>query len=356
MAEPPRLSLPPSPVPREPAPAWDVEGTESHHALVPRRPRPVWLERLSAAVGGQISRVTARVLDVGARSHAATSTASGLTRTGGPLARWVSFPHGVRWSTAGVAGSAVALGVWGVLALAAYPLASGALVGAAVATSLSVGPLGVRLALRLHRLFARHRRLRIVELRGVPDRRAVAVRGVVVARQTTASSLDGRPLVWSLARFRRARLRPDFFHERACDFLIDDGSDEPVWIEVQGGMLVDGFPPAQRVEFDPDTMLEVEHPVLERFRIDGRKVDASEIAIAPGDVVEVVGRLSRRLDPTAPSASEREPPQRRVLCSGTRVPLMVRRVAEPDLALAHVRRALPRTADAGPGEPPRRKF
>jgi len=189
------------------------------------------------------------------------------------------------------------------------------------------------------------------------DRRAVAVRGVVLARQTTASSLDGRALVWSLTRFRRGRLRPDFFHERACDFLIDDGSDEAVWVEVKGGMLVDRFPSAGRVEFDPNTLLEVSHPVLERFRLDGRKVDAAEIAIASGDVVEVVGRLSRRLDPTAPSASEREPPQRRVLCSGTRVPVMVRRVAEPDLALAHVRRTLSHALpDASPGDPPRRKF
>jgi len=354
-------SAPPAELAVWDGPTGTGEETAAHRTLTARGERPLWLQRfvmpVVTPVIAQLSRVTARFLDVGARSHAAAPAESGLTRTGGPLARWVSFPHGVRWSTALVAGGAAGLGFWGVLALAAYPLASGALVGAALLTSLSVGPLGVRMALRLHRLFARHRRMRIVELRGVPDRRAVAVRGVVIARQTTASSLDGRPLVWSLTRFRRARLRPDFFHEQACDFLIDDGTDEPVWVEVRGGMLVDEFPPSRRVAFDPDTMLEVSHPVMARFRIDGRKVHAAEIAVAPGDVVEVVGRLSRRLDPTAHSASEREPPQRRVLCSGTRVPVMVRRVGEPDLSLAHVRRALPRgAADASPGEPPRRKF
>jgi len=83
----------------------------------------------------------------------------------------------------------------------------------------------------------------------------------------------------------------------------------------------------------------------------------AEISIAPGDVVEVVGRLSRRLDPTAPSESGRELPQRRALRSGTRVPVMVRKVSPPDMALARVRRTIPKgPPSSSPGEPPIRRF
>jgi hypothetical protein len=220
------------------------------------------------------------------------------------------------------------------------------------------GAIGVRLANRLHRLIASRRRTRISELRALPDRRAVAVRGVVVARRTASSALDGRQVVWSLVRFRKSALfAADFFHEVAFDFLLDDGTDEPIWVEVEGGMLLDPFPPAERVQFQSTTLLEIGHPFLTRLRLDDREVRGAELTIAPGDVVEVVGRLSRRLDPTAPSESGREQPRRRALRSGTRVPVMVKRVLTPDLNLSRVRRLLPKgPPSASPGEPPVRKF
>ena len=122
-------------------------------------------------------------------------------------------------------------------------------------------------------------------------------------------------------------------------------------------MLVDAFPPAERVQFRSTTLLEIGHPFLTRLRLDDREVFASELTIAPGDVVEVVGRLSRRLDPTASSESGREQPRRRALRSGTRVPVMVKRVVTPDLDLSRVRRLLPKgPPTASPGEPPVRKF
>ena len=62
---------------------------------------------------------------------------------------------------------------------------------------------------------------------------------------TAASPLDGRPVVWSLTRFRRRRppLEHAFFHEVGFDFLLDDGTDEPIWIEVSGGMLIRSISP-----------------------------------------------------------------------------------------------------------------
>lgn len=317
---------------------------------------------ISGWVWARIDHGVARFLDLRAR-RGATFDQDGetaLTRIGGPIARWVSFPKGVRTATAAMSVSAAGFGIWGLLALAGsnapFALVVGS-VGAALAST--AGPLGVRLANRLHRLISRRRRFRISELRGVPDRRAVAVRGVVLGRRATTSTMDARAVVWSLTRFRlgRSPLARAFFHEVAFDFLIDDGTDEPIWVEVSGGMVIDRFPGDRRIQFQSTTLLDIDHPFLTHLRLRDRKLRAAEISIAPGDIVDVVGRLSRRLDPSAPSDSGREPPQRRALRSGTRVPVMVRKVLEPDLELARVRRLAARaTPDISPGEPPLRRF
>ena len=275
------------------------------------------------------------------------------------IARWISFPRGVRFATAATSSAAAALAAWGMIAMAANDLGiAAAAAGAATALSAAWGPLGVRLANRLHRLIARRRLHRIAELRDIPDARSVAVRGVVIARRTAASALDGRAAVWSLARFRRGTwFTRSFFHEIAFDFLLDDGTDEPIWIEVAGGMLLDPFPGEERVQFHSTTLLEIEHPLLTRLRLDQTELWASEIDILPGDTIEVVGRLSRRLDPTARSASGRDPPHRRTLQSGTRVPVLIKKVKTPDAALARVRRIPSHEPPAlTPGEPPLRKF
>lgn len=350
-------------------------------ALIPRRPpsppaglaldegQPARQGRgvVRAWMGARLARGVTRFLDFATRSRSLSSDASsdaadavGISRTGGAVARWVSFPRAVRTTTAAIAGAAVGVGAWGLVVLAGYSFFAGAVaIGAGLCLAASSGPIGVRLANRLHRLIARRRRYRISELRGLPDRRAVAVRGVVLASRTAASTLDTRPIVWSLTRFRRGQppLTLAFFHEVAFDFMIADGSDEPIWVEVSGGMLIDRFATDRRVQFQSTTLLDIDHPFFTGLRIRDRHVRASEIAIAAGDVVEVVGRLSRRLDPTARSESGREPPQRRVLRSGKRVPVMVRRIIEPDLELARVRRLSPKGApDASSGEPPVRKF
>jgi len=340
---------------REETAEWDGATVTRDFAL-----RPAGEVGMMAWMGGKLDRAVARFLDLFARRGSPVGgPVVALTRTGGPLARWISFPRGVRVATAGTTTAAAGLAAWGVLAMAGNEFGV-AVAAAAAATALSAasGPLGVRLANRLHRLISRHRRYHVSELRAVADRKAVAVRGVVVARRTAASALAGRAAVWSLARFRKGTwLSADFFHEAAFDFLLDDGTDEPIWVEVSGGMLLDPFPSDQRMQFHSTTLLELSHPFLTRLRLDDREVRASEINIAAGDVREVVGRLSRRLDPSAPSDSGRAPPERRALRSGTRVPVMVRKVVEPALDLSRVRRLLPKgPPDTTPGEPPIRRF
>lgn len=280
-----------------------------------------------------------------------------LQRTGGVAARWISYPRGVRLATAGTSAAAAGLAAWGAFALGGGDVVhAGALVAGAAALGSACGPLGVWMANRFHKIITRQRRRTVVELRGLPDSRAVAIRGVVAARRTAASALDGRAAVWTLTRFV-SRGAQAFFHEKAFDFLIDDGTDEPIWVEVSGGMILEHFPRDRRVQFSNTTLLELDHPFLTRLRLGDREVRATEINICAGDVVEVVGRLSHRLDPTAPARSSREPPQRRALRSGTRVPVMVRLVPEPDAALARVRRQVPKgPPDVSPGDPPIPRF
>jgi hypothetical protein len=334
---------------------WDGSRITRELAVAPA-PRVGPLARF----GARVEAVLGRALEVFARRAAAGNPdAAALVRTGGPIARWISFPRSVRVATAATSTAAASLAAWGVLAMAGNELGIAvAAAGAAAALTTAWGPLGVRLANRLHRLVASRRRRRVFELRSLPDRQAVAVRGVVVARRTAASALESRPSVWSLVRFRKgAWLATDFFHEAAFDFLLDDGTDEPIWIEVAGGMLLDPFPPDERVQFHSTTLLELGHPFLTRLRLDSREVLGAELTIAPGDTVEIVGRLSRRLDPTAASESGRDQPQRRALRSGTRVPVMVKKVLAPDLELSRVRRLMPKgPPSVSPGEPPIRKF
>jgi hypothetical protein len=338
---------------------WDASAS---HALTVPEPRGALRERLGKRVDAALSRALELLARRATLSPAvASADAAPLARTGGSVARWLAFPRGVRLAAAATTTAGATLAAWGVLSFAVEGHALGyaaAAVAAGSALGAAAGRIGVRLATRLHRLIASRRRLRVSELRALPDRRAVAVRGVVVARRTASSALDGRQVVWSLVRFRKgAFLAADFFHEVAFDFLLDDGTDEPIWVEVEGAMVVDAFPPAKRVQFQSTTLLEIGHPFLTRLRLDDREVFASEIAIAPGDVVEVVGRLSRRLDPTASSESGRDQPRRRALRSGTRVPVMVKRVLTPDLDLSRVRRLLPKgPPSASPGEPPVPKF
>jgi hypothetical protein len=337
-------------VERDPIAEWDGAAAPLRGGLVG------WLgTRLEAAV--------ARVVDRFARRPPAggddPEDRVALVRTGGVIARWISFPRGVRFATAATSSAAAGLAAWGMIAMAVNDLGiAAAAVGTAGALATAWGPIGVRLANRLHRLVARRRLHRISDLRAIPDGRSVAVRGVVVARRTTTSAFDGRAAVWSLTRFRGGTwLSRSFFHETAFDFLLDDGSDEPIWIEVGGGMLLDRFPSEERVQFHNTTLLELDHPFLTRLRLDQRELWAAEIDILPGEEIEVVGRLSRRLDPTARSESGRDPPSRRTLQSGLRVPVLIKKIAAHDAALARVRRLPAKAPPAlSPGEPPLRKF
>ena len=117
-----------------------------------------WVEtRLQAAVAHLVDGFSRRSTDLVDSEDAAP-----LSRTGGAIARWISFPRGVRFATAATSSAAAALAAWGMIAMAANNLGiAAAAAGAATALSAAWGPLGVRMANRIHHLVARRRLHRI---------------------------------------------------------------------------------------------------------------------------------------------------------------------------------------------------
>src|SRR5260370_11406068 len=95
---------------------WD--GGSASHALIVA-PRRTLRERVGKRVDAALSsalQLLARRLP--AAPGDARADAAPLARTGGSVARWLSFPRGVRLATAATATAAAGLAAWGVLAFA----------------------------------------------------------------------------------------------------------------------------------------------------------------------------------------------------------------------------------------------
>ena len=93
---------------------------------------------LGARIETAIARLTQRFSRRPKDDDGEESTA--LVRTGGALARWISFPRGVRFATAATSSAAAGLAAWGMLAVAANDLGiAAAAAGAAAALSTAWG-------------------------------------------------------------------------------------------------------------------------------------------------------------------------------------------------------------------------
>ena len=196
----------------------DRNRARSHRRVGPRQRGPRGAARRarraraspagSSPAGGGGGALRGRLLARAAADAADDGEEVALTRTGGAIARWISFPRGVRFATAATSTAAAALAAWGMLAMAGE-------------RSRHRGGGGRRGDGALRRLGAAGRADRqpaappdrapppatgSPSCARSPTRASVAVRGVVVARRTAASALDGRAAVWSLARFRQGRL------------------------------------------------------------------------------------------------------------------------------------------------------
>src|SRR5262245_1079378 len=105
---------------------------------------------LGARIEAAIARLTQRFSRRPKGDDGEESTA--LVRTGGALARWISFPKGVRLATAATSSAAAGLAAWGMVAVAGNDLGiAGAAAGAAAALSTAGGPIAVGLGAPLPR-------------------------------------------------------------------------------------------------------------------------------------------------------------------------------------------------------------
>ncbi|MBC8132229.1 MAG: hypothetical protein H7X95_04545, partial [Deltaproteobacteria bacterium] len=105
-----------------------------------------------AWVGGRVAhgvaRVVAGLFDLRADRASVRDglDETALSRVGGPIARWISFPRGVRTTTAATSAVALALGVWGLVVFAGTSFAPGAAaIAAGLGLATSAGPIGVRM-------------------------------------------------------------------------------------------------------------------------------------------------------------------------------------------------------------------
>jgi hypothetical protein len=155
------------------------------------------------------------------------------------------------------------------------------------------------------------------------DGELVHVRGRVSARTTLPGFLHGTPAVYRRMTFRLAGAR--LVHHAAVDFDLIDDTQQPVTIEVAGARLLapeleSAEYPAARFHSQPLT------PSLARVmatRMPSSPVDASEILLRDGDLVEVVGYKSRTVDPRVQSRLERDTPMRATLRTGRDLPLLI---------------------------------
>src|SRR4051794_8862831 len=127
---------------------WDGASVTRELVVVPAPRGP--LARLGARLDGLFGWAVELIRRRGASTD---PDAAPLARTGGPIARWISFPRGVRVATAATSTATAGLAAWSVLALAGHEpgVAAAAAVAGAALTS-AWGAIGVRLANRLHRL------------------------------------------------------------------------------------------------------------------------------------------------------------------------------------------------------------
>src|SRR4051794_18184085 len=116
-----------------------------------------WVEtRLQAAVAHLVDGFSRRSTDLLDSEDAAP-----LSRTGGAIARWISFPRGVRFATAATSSAAAALAAWGLIAMAATDLGiAAAAAGARTAPWAAMGPPGHAVAGRTRPLVSRRALLR----------------------------------------------------------------------------------------------------------------------------------------------------------------------------------------------------
>src|SRR5262249_53531685 len=145
------------------------------------------------------------------------------------------------------------------------------------------------------------------------DAGPVRVRGQIRAQRTIPSFFGDSRVVFRRLAFQIYSVQA--VHEAGVDFLLDDGSGDPVLVLVDGARFLDG-------DADPRSFVPLSAEILETLEtleptqaiqdcLNDRKIDlaqrgagiqvakGSEQVLRDGDTVEVIGYRSRVVDQTA---------------------------------------------------------
>jgi hypothetical protein len=167
----------------------------------------------------------------------------------------------------------------------------------------------------------------------------VRVRGRIRAQRTIPALLGDRRAVFRRLAFQIYSVHA--VHEAAVDFLIDDGSGEPVLVLVDGARWLDdgGHPD----DFAPlpiemrDTLAALDPTPAVQDCLNDWKIDAArkgagirvarglERTLSDGDTVEVIGYRSHVVDQTAAMRLARDTPFRAALQGSGELPLLITR-------------------------------
>jgi hypothetical protein len=168
------------------------------------------------------------------------------------------------------------------------------------------------------------------------DGELVRIRGRIRAQNRISALVDKRPVVFRRLAFRFYSLQ--VVHEAGCDFLVDDGSGEPVLIVIDGARLVADDAGAESDRpLDPEVLDRLEAldppPALQDYFNDWRidmaqrglfsPAAGNERVLCEGDSVEVVGYRCRVVDPSVTSRLERDTPYRAALQGSAAMPLLM---------------------------------
>jgi hypothetical protein len=166
----------------------------------------------------------------------------------------------------------------------------------------------------------------------------VRVRGRIRAQARIPALVEDRLVVFRRLAFTFYSLRG--VHEAGTDFLLDDGSGEPVLIVIDGARLVESdVDPKQFRPLDPALLKKLEaldppaalKDCFNDWRIDMERrgpfspAFGSEQVLCDGDEVEVVGYRCRVVDQTVTARLERDTPFRAALRGGEGMPLLIAR-------------------------------
>lgn len=170
----------------------------------------------------------------------------------------------------------------------------------------------------------------------------VRVRGRIRAQRTIPALFGGQRVVFRRVAFQIYRVQA--VHEAAIDFLLDDGTGDPVLVLVEGARFLDadsnpanfGQLPAEMLEtletLDPTPAVQ---DCLNDWKIDvARRGSAIAVArgveqvLKDGDVVEIVGYRSRVVDQSMAMRLPRDTPFRAALQGSEDLPLLIARASE----------------------------